>query len=278
MHYSNEVAIAIGELLPLFRPFAQSDRFTSEQSFILGQISGACLRATDATLILLEQERIWESEITLRTVTEGTVKMLFLLSSPDLFADKYSEFTETLPDIAELRSHERAKELLASLSKGAAADLEFHQKLIISAEREKELRDRYPRLLRQQIEQRWSFSEMINAISKSSLVASDLFKSLLYGYWTSSQVAHVSFEGIMMPTERESREPRQKLAVNLAHSARVASDCYIYCIMRLHTAIKFVGADLSDFRSAIEAHKSRLQGLQNLYLAWRDTELAENFS
>jgi hypothetical protein len=278
MHYLAEVTAAIGELLPLFTPIAQSDRFTSEQSFVLGQVSTACLRATDATLILLEQERIWESEITLRTVGEGTMKMLFLLSSTESFSDRYIEFSEALPDIAELRSHERAKDLLASLSTISTVDLKFHRKLILSAQREKELRDRYPRLLRQQIEQRWSFSELINAISQSSLVGSDLFKSLLYGYWTSSQVAHVSFEGIMMPVEREGREPRQRHAVGFAHSARVASDCYSHCVMRLHTGLKFVGADLSKFRTMVEAHKSRLGELQTLYCEWRDTELGESGS
>ncbi len=184
MHYLAEVTAAIGELLPLFTPIAKSDRFTSEQSFVLGQVSAACLRATDATLILLEQERIWESEITLRTVVEGTMKMLFLLSSTELFSDRYIEFSEALPDIAELRSHERAKDLLASLSTISTVDLKFHRKLILSAQREKELRDRYPRLLRQQIEQRWSFSELINAISQSSLVGSDLLSlsSMVIGH------------------------------------------------------------------------------------------------
>jgi hypothetical protein len=278
MRHLAEVTVAIGELVPLFTPVAQSERFTSEQSFVLGQVSTACLRATDATLILLEQERVWESEITLRTVVEGTLKMLFLLSSTDLFSDRYMEFSEAMPDIAELRSHERAKDLLASLSTVSAADLKFHRKLILSAQREKELRDRYPRLLRQQIEQRWSFSELINAISQSSLVGSDLYKSLLYGYWASSQVAHVSFEGIMMPVETESREPRQKDSISFAHSARVASDCYFYCVMRLHTGLKFVGADLLKFRTIVEAHKSRLGEPQTLYCQWRDTELGENGS
>ena len=221
---------------------------------------------------MVEHGRIWEAEIPLRTATEGTLKWAYLLSSEADFGPRYVEFSEALPDIGELRSHERAKQLLEVCKGSEKADLEPFRQLILTDERVEDLRRRYPRKRRQELEQAWSFSELINSLSESTLMGASLFPSLLHGYWSANQIAHATFEGIMLPVERQMRGSERRVAVTAAHSARIISDCYSHCFLRLHIALRFAEADLAPLKSRVRVHEGRFAAAQALWAIWRDLE------
>lgn len=267
---------AILETLPLYEPIANSALFTQEQRVLLSNLSTACFRATAATLLLIEHDRVWEAEITLRSVAEGSLKFAYLLNSPEFFANRCQEYAEILPDIAILKSHERAKEILDLSSDPAAPELEPFRNLLVPDDTLETLRQKYPRNIRGKLEQSWSFSGLADSLSKSQLKAARVFRALLYGYWTSNQVTHMTWEGTSLPFERRMREEMRRKTVEDAHCSRVLSDCYSYDILRLHTGLDFVGADLAPLRKLLVLHEEQRGQSESLWKRWHNLEFPEH--
>jgi hypothetical protein len=263
---------AILETLPLYKPLASSELLSRDQNALLSHLSTACLGATSATLLLIENDRTWEAETVLRSVAEGSLKFAYLVSSPQNFLSRYREYTEALPDIAVLRSHERASELIELSGEPNAPQLQPYRELLVAQDRLDLLRRQYPRDVRGKLEQAWSFSGLVAALSKSQLKGADVFGALLHGYWSANQIAHMTWEGISMPIERRMRDESRRQAVENAHAARILSDCYSYNILRLHTGLEFVGADLTALRTLLADHKLKLRQSTDLWRAWHELE------
>lgn len=267
---------AIGETLPLYGTIAESDLLNPEQSSLIGHLSTACLSSTAAVLLLLENDRVWEAEIPLRSVVEGSLKFAYLLQSRETFASRYYEYVDALPDIAILRSHERAEVLIASSPDPNSPQLQPFRKLLVSQDRIEALRKQYPRRDRGILEQSWSATGIIQSLSQSPGKVAELFNTLLYGYWSASQIAHVTYEGIMMPVERRLREPPRERAVENAHVARILSDCYSYAVIRLHSGLEFVGADLAPLKILLACHQPALSELESFWREWHELEYPEH--
>jgi Family of unknown function (DUF5677) len=267
---------AILETLPLYEPVASSKFLTQDQNALLSQLSTACLGATAATLHLIENDRIWEAETILRSVAEGSLKFVYLVSSPQGFVSRYREYAEALPDIAVLRTHERARELIELSGDPSAPQLQPYRELLVPQDRLDLLRQQYPRDVRGKIEQAWSFSGLVSTLSQSKLKGADLFGALLYGYWSANQIAHMTWEGVSMPVERRMRDEARRQAVEDAHAARILSDCYSYNVLRLHTGLEFVGADLAPLRALLADHEPKLSQSKNLWKDWHDLEYPQH--
>lgn len=97
--------------------------------------------------------RTWEAETILRSVAEGSLKFSYLVSSLQGFVNRYREYAEALPDIAVLRSHERARELIELSGDPNAPQLQPYRELLVPQDRLDLLRLQYPRDVRGKIEQ-----------------------------------------------------------------------------------------------------------------------------
>jgi hypothetical protein len=266
---------AILATLPLYEPIATSPLFSPEQCGLLMNLSTACFNATAATLLLVENGRTWEAEITLRSAAEGSLKFAHLLSSHAEFNNRFREYTEALPDIAILKSHDRAQELLNLSVDPAAPELEPIRRLLVPKQQLEELRQKYPRDVRGKLEQAWSFTGLADSLSRSPHKTSKVFRALLYGYWSANQLTHMTWEGISMPMERRMREESRRLAVDNAHASRVLSDCFSYCVLRLSSGLEYVGADLAALRALLSARNAESDALNSLWKEWHNLEFPE---
>ena len=101
---------ALADILSLTRQLPDSERWNDAESFAIGALYTACLRTSGSALILVENGRIWDADLLMRSVTEGSLKVAYLLSNPELFEVRFNEFSEVLFDIEGIKQHRKAEE------------------------------------------------------------------------------------------------------------------------------------------------------------------------
>lgn len=193
---------------------------------------------TVATLTI--DGRIWDAEIILRSAMETFVKYVFITTADKIEQEKrIDEFWNLLAEVNSLKQSEQAKKNLIHLG-----ELESHRlaysPLLLSEERETELRSKWTRVERQKIEQKWSFTEIVNSLSKNYRgKPMEVFVTLSHGYRMSSHVTHGDETGILIIRERNSRPFKDRELAYFAHYLRLLSDVFTFCA--------FVGVETMHF-------------------------------
>lgn len=103
--------------------------------------------------------------------------------------------------------------------------------LILPQESEEKLKEKWPRKKRQELENRWSFTQMVKEISaKFKGTPLECFILMTYGYRMGSHIAHGDETGIQIIAERDSRPEIEKNRAYRGHFLRLLNDCLCYTI------------------------------------------------
>jgi hypothetical protein len=134
-------------------------------------LSTACLGSSGAVLHLVEYNRLWEAELVMRSVVEGTVKFGHLLEHPDTFTARCIEFAEVLPAVALLRRHKRAGELLKALEDVPEVNTRTFRDLRLTDDEISQINAAYPHQTRRDIERRWGIhgSDRLGVTARGSV-------------------------------------------------------------------------------------------------------------
>ncbi|WP_352423003.1 hypothetical protein [Proteiniphilum sp.] len=101
--------------------------------------------------------------------------------------------------------------------------------MILPEDIEVELRKKWPRKKRQEMERRWSFSEIINEITmKYRGTPLESIAALSYGYRMSSHVIHGDETAIQIIEERNNRSEEDRDKAYRGHFLRLFSDCLAF--------------------------------------------------
>lgn len=199
--------------------------------------------------------RLWDAEIVLRSVFEGTMKFAYLLESPATFEERCHEYSEVLPMISKLRWHMKSAEALSAVGdQGELARQPFRDMLMPEAEIET-IRKQYPREVRQRVEARWGFTELVTALSRPGGALGSVGRTALHSYMVSSHLIHMTDEGVGMPYERDVRLQARRDAITLGHASRLMSDCLNLMFLRALSIRRFLRIspeDLFEIRSRNE--------------------------
>jgi len=203
------------------------------------QLFSSCYLSSESALILIANYRLWDTEILYRSVLEGTIKLFYLTSgSVQEIAKKSSEFWIEIPECKRISRHYKAKELLEKTDDGSPKNLPLREVLLTDIELH-ELTDKYPNKYRRQLEQKWSFSEMVKVLSNSDIQGFDMIVALYYGYSLSSHLTHQDGDGIGLIWDRNNRDTKRREALELAHGARLISDIISLAILRAGLYLRF---------------------------------------
>ncbi|OHB52350.1 MAG: hypothetical protein A2Y12_19490 [Planctomycetes bacterium GWF2_42_9] len=100
----------LGDTYDVCKPFLDKDSqcLNPLVRFVIAQLQISCHLTSESTLLLILNCKIWDADILLRSVLEGTFKLIFLLKgSNEEQISKAKEYWELLPDIMRLRRHLR---------------------------------------------------------------------------------------------------------------------------------------------------------------------------
>ena len=168
--------------------------------------------------VLLQEWKLWDSDIIMRAALECATRFIFVSSAELIY-----EYSVALNEIADIQRSEKAKQFVGSNED--VDSLTLIGGVILSVEREEELRLRWPKSKRNPIKQKWSFTEIVRTLAEFSEPGLDLrgYKSLLHSYGLSSHFIHADQTAIDVVWDRAHREPAVRIAQERAHYARLAT-------------------------------------------------------
>lgn len=251
---------AVVDLLPVNQPLNDivGER-RHRRSLML--LSTACMGNSESVLYLCHGRRLWDAEIVVRSIFEGTVKFAYMLESPATLEERCREYSEILPAISKLRWHDKSVEALAALGDDGSLAKQPYRDMVLPAEELERLRKEYPRQLRHEVERRWGFTNLVTAISRPGGAFGPVGRSALHSYMVSSHLTHMSYEGVDMPPERDTRAAERREAVEAAHAARLISDCFELAFFRAGAIRRHLGRPVDDLFAVRARHEAFLQEL-----------------
>lgn len=192
--------------------------------FALGQMHYFSERCQSVNL-LLQEWKLWDGDIVMRSATECVTRFIFVsIAEPAERTSRIEEYEVSLNEIDDLQRSERAKPAVAATEESHIAMLLGG--VVLSPEREAELRSLWPKEKRQRLKQKWSFTEMVKQLAEFKDDRIDLrnYRSLLHGYGLSSHLIHADQSAINVLWDRHGREPHIRKMLEQAHFARLATD------------------------------------------------------
>lgn len=234
----------IGDHFDHCKPFLDKDfqdmnpmtRFVSTQLYL------SCHFSSESSLILLQHAQEWDAEIINRSIIEGVTKYIYMLNgSEEEVLEKVKEYWELLPSYSAIKRSDRASSLLAEVEPKEMHNWLSIQELTLEPEKVDSIRGNTNKQQRKQLEQKWSFSHIIQEFSKSSDTWLNPLIHLSYNYGMSSHLIHKDGDGVAMVWERCVRNTEAQAVIKAAHIARSISDLCTFAEMRSLSLFQFCG-------------------------------------
>lgn len=122
---------------------------------------------SESILILLLNQAIFDADVLLRTVMEGTIKYCYLMTGTESDKEeKYTEYKEMLTDIDKLSDHNKAVEAVEILKEFSMNSTKPFEISILSDEEFAELSEKYPRKERDALKRKWSYQSLLRSLAR----------------------------------------------------------------------------------------------------------------
>lgn len=254
LRWASQMSFWIADVTDLSRPILGSEgQLEKRTKLVLWQLTASCHSTSESALLLIGNGRLWDADILVRSVVEGTLKFVFLTIGDHVDrAQKLKEFDDDLSELGRLRRHKRLEEFLAVVENPDADEWRPFREMLLTPEAVAQLQRDYPRKNRQLIEQKWSFAEICRAIKRSNVRGIDLLGHLLFNYGMSSHVSHQDIDGIGMVWDRNGRSVRRREAVEFAHGARLVGDISIMAWLRTFALFELTGTEKTPLKALNE--------------------------
>lgn len=269
---------AVDEFLNLTAPFLLLEPEINPQlQWVLKQLAISCNQTSESALLLISYERLWDAEVLVRSVLEGTLKYAFLCIGSDAERDeKVKEYWEDLPEITRMKRHRRASEILDMVDNPSAVEWRSLKDLLVDSAELDSLRVKYPRSLRQKLEQKWSFNEIIRELQNSGVAGFEMLVGLTYTYGISSHIIHQDGDAIGIIWDRRRREIERRTAIELAHGAREISDLLSMAFFRALVTYKMHNTDTKPVIALYDSYQGLHKELNSAIKEWGRIEYKQS--
>lgn len=199
----------------------------------LFELNACCHLSSESLLLLLGNMKLWDADSIARSVSEGTMRFIFLCHGDEKEREtKLHEYGVLLPLFSSLKRHKRAKKIIENNQGRAASELKPFQDVLLPENEVHRIETEHGKKARQRVEQRWAFMGICEELQRSGdQHFAELFH-LHYPYGMSSHVIHQDRDGTAIVIERMRRSEERRDAVELAHGGRLIFDVFTYGIGR----------------------------------------------
>lgn len=274
LHLVSKCSLALGEGFDNCKRILISKKDeASRHFFLLRTLLDSCHLTSESVLILIGNNKIWDADILTRAVFEGTIKFVFLsYGSPEEVNQKITEYYEILPQIARLKRHHRLSILLEAQENPQADEWKPFRDLLLSKVEREAIASRYPRKMRQCLEEKWSFHRLLRALDDSNIQELRYSSHLFYNYGMSSHILHQDADGVGMILDRNNRSEERKNAVELAHASRILNDMMSMNLMRHVMSLRFVENPIRPSLEIYEKYNDLINELHENVDKWLKME------
>ncbi|WP_019419206.1 DUF5677 domain-containing protein [Paenibacillus sp. OSY-SE] len=167
---SNQASFLLRESLDISTPlYKEYSNIPELVQFVVSNLFTACYSTSESALFLISRYRLWDAHILYRALLEGTAKLMFVAhDSDEMILDKCHEFWHVIPEMKLISRHKKALDSLSTDQNSSDFDMQKPMKDILLTEEElAALENKYPKKIRKQMEQKWSFSEIVRTLSAS---------------------------------------------------------------------------------------------------------------
>lgn len=189
---------------------------------------------SESALILLENQAVFDADILLRTIMEGTIKYCYLMQGSEAEREgKYHEYKISLYEIEKLKDHQKAMEALEILEQYSQNSLTPFEAQILPDNAVDSLRQKYPREVRKKLEQKWSYQSLLRDLASIA----DEYKAQLGSlstYALTSHFCHFDWTGVsqriatIVPDSACNNE-----MADIAQGLRIASNILSFYLFRV---------------------------------------------
>lgn len=271
-NWSEQALCLMRQLLPLMTPVATHPGWSEEERWILGMLLTSSARSTESSLLLSAYGQLWDAEVTLRSVVEGSLKFAYILQNHDYFKQRIHEYSVDHFNISLLKDDRKIRELLSVAGDPDSLQWRPLRDRLLPDDQLKELKKLYDRTARRSMESRWGVSGILDAFHRSGDGSSVRLRGLLHNYSLASHIQHADYIGVSIPDDRERRDPNRRNAIHLAHLSRLISDSFSYLIMRLTWSYRFIHEDPAPIQLALSQVDALSQRFGDVYQDWMDIE------
>lgn len=196
--------------------------------------------SSESIYILLNVGAVFDADILLRTVMEGTLKYCYLMKgSEEEREDKYIEYAEMLADIERLIDHQRAVEAIGVLREYSTNNILPFEAQVLSENEVRQLQQKYPAKTRNELKQRWNYQNLLRTLSQSD----DMYRAQLGSlstYALTSHLCHYDSTGLSMRQNQIGNSNHlDQNYFDIGHSRRILSNTLSMYLFRVLEYIKY---------------------------------------
>lgn len=268
--WASECSQVIGRHMDVCQQLLEKSHLDPGFVFVLRQFMVSCHVTSESALLLIGYARLWDVEMLIRSVVEGTLRFTYLCNIEERErAEKISEFWESIPEYEDIRTHNRLSHILSQVDNPNADEWKPFRDLLLSDKDYQELRQKFPQ--GKKMEQNWSFATLVNKTKISEIPDLD-FRMLQFNYGISSHLLHKDAVALKIIWDRLFRDKARRDAVELAHAARMISDVHSLSAVRLLLFYKIQKTDTATARELAQADHQFLNEMRTAVQAWHQIE------
>lgn len=221
---------------------------------------------SESILILLQNRGVYDADVLLRTVMEGTVKYCYLMTGDyDVRKEKYEEYKVDLTNIDKLVDHQKAVQAVEILKEFSDHNTKpFEASILKEAEREI-LESQYPRDKRNRMKGKWSYGTLLRDLAQKYKEYEAQLGSLS-SYALTSHFCHFDWTGVSMRNEQVMIASKDDGALEFAHALRILSNvltCYLLRVVEYMRGNSYSSPQLATLSMSAYDLTSRINALQN---------------
>ena len=220
------------QIITLFSPLYKKERLDIDQYVPVSLFT--CLHSTsESILILLETQAVFDADVLLRTIMEGTIRFCYITSgSQEEINVKLNEYSVMQVEIDSLSDHYKAIETINVISKYSLNKTESFEVSVLSDKRVEELKSRYSSRQKNDLKTRWSYKNLLQSLANTD----ELFKwqlGTLSAYSFTSHLIHYDWEGL---SQRQEQIFSSSVGLNdqydYGHGVRILSNTLCFACFR----------------------------------------------
>lgn len=207
------------KLSPLYR-----EKFGPEQDVTVPLFT--TLHSTsESILVLLLNQAIFDADVLLRTVMEGTIKYCCLMTgSQQERHEKYIEYKYKLTEIDMLLDHFKALETINILKKHSDNSVEPFKLSVLEENEVEQLQKLYPTKIRNDIKFRWSYQSLLRNLADNHLEYEAQLGSFST-YSLTSHFCHYDWTGVSSRQTQITGAPSEEIIVfDVGHAIRIVAN------------------------------------------------------
>lgn len=242
--------------------------------FVATQMQNSISLTSESILLLILNCKIWDADILVRAVLEGTFKFVYLLmGTPEEQRIKAEEYWNIMPEMARLGRHYRATRLLEAFEDKEEMLIwrPLHELTIDESEADA-LRKKYSKKQRQELTQRWSFSGLSKHFAEHENYKYRNMGILGFDYGMKCHLIHQDGDGVGIIWDRFRRDEERQDSIEIAHAGKTISDI---CSLAFFRAGELLLACKQDPSVTLEIHnryQSLFDDISNTGKDWYDIE------